>query len=377
MIPWSAIWVTEKPDEERRRSKASPRGGDSEARVRAAFRLQAEWCRNLGSPFTALLCDLAAERLDRSTGIGETILGWEGDPDSKADSVPLRFAGALNGLVRKGLLPELHRLYPPNPLPDGDVLWPRVQEALSAAEANIEPWLALAPQTNEIGRSSILFAGLCWLWARYPLPMRLYEVGASAGLNLNLDRYAYRFGEDVFGAAGAALFLTPEWEGGTPPNLTPRVVSREGCDLSPLDATSSKDRERLLAYVWPDQVARVKRLVSAFAIAQHHPVRIERSDAARWVEAKIATSPAWGEQQVLLHSIAFQYFPKDGQDRITAHMERAGAAATRDAPLAWLRFEVDPELDKAFSLRLRLWPTGEDHLLALGDPHGRWVKWLA
>ena len=366
--------MTGKREEEKRRSKSAS-SPQSEEKVRAAFRQQAEWCLKMGSPFTALLCSLAAERLDRSTSIGATILDWQGDPDAKADSVPLRFAAALNGLVRKGLLPELQRLYPPNPLPDGDILWPKVQDALSAAEANIEPWLALAPQTNEVGRSSILFAGLCWLAARYPLPMRLYEIGASAGLNLNLDRYAYRFGEDVFGAAGAALFLTPEWEGGTPPNLTPRVVSREGCDLSPIDAASPKDRERLLAYVWPDQALRVKRLTSAFAIAAHHPVRIERSDAARWVEAKIAATSAWGELQVLFHSVAFQYFPKDSQDRITAHMERAGGSATRDAPLAWLRFEVDPEVDRGCSLRLRVWPTGEDHFLATGEPHGRWVKW--
>jgi hypothetical protein len=288
----------------------------------------------------------------------------------------LRFAGALNGLVRRGLLPELARLYPPNPLPDREILWLKVADALSTAENHIRPWLALAPQTNEVGRSSILFAGLCWLWAHYPLPMHLYEIGASAGLNLNLDRYAYRFGEEVLGAMGAALFLAPEWKGEAPPNLSPRVASRAGCDLSPIDTTLSRDRERLLAYVWPDQADRVKRLTAALAIAARHPVGIERSDAAAWVERRIELTAAGGEQRVLLHSIAFQYFAKDVQERIIAHMERARASATRDSPLAWLRFEVDPELDKAYSLRLKVWP-GEDHLLALGDPHGRWVKWLA
>lgn len=354
-----------------------PNSDERELRVREAFRRQAEWCRNLGSPFTALICTLAAERLDRSTKIGAAILGWPGDPDSRADSVPLRFAGALNGLVRKGRLPALKSLYPPNPLPEGDILWPRIAAILSAAETEIAPWLASPPQTNEVARSSILFAGLCWLAARYPLPMHLYEVGASAGLNLNLDRYAYRFGEDVFGAMGAALFLTPDWEGASPPNLSPRVASRSGCDLAPIDTTSREDRERLLAYVWPDQADRVKRLTAALTIATHHPVKIERSDAAPWVERRIAATPAWGEAQVLFHSIAFQYFPKDTQQRIIGHMVKAGAAATRDAPLAWLRFEIDPERDNAFSLRLRLWPQGDDHVLALGDPHGRQVKWLA
>lgn len=359
----------------RRPSKVETSPEESEARVRAAFRVQAEWCRTLGSPFMSLLCALAAERLDRSTSVGEAILAWQGDPDAKADSIPLRFAGALNGLVRKGRLPELARLYPPNPLPDGEALWAAVAKAITTSGSEIEPWLDLAPQTNEVGRASILYAGLCWLWAHFPLPMRLYEVGASAGLNLNLDRYAYRFGEDVFGAMGAALFLTPEWEGSSPPTMTPRVVARAGCDVSPLDVSLPQDRERLLAYVWPDQAPRVKRLNAAFAIAQHHAIHVEKRDAAVWVESRIGATPAWGEMQVLFHSIAFQYFPKASQDRITAHMERIGAAATRDTPLAWMRFEADPELEKAFSLRIRVWP-GDDHLLATGDAHGRWVKWM-
>lgn len=354
--------------------EASP--DDSEARVREAFRLQAEWCGKLGSPFTALLCTLAAEGLDRSTPVGETILSWQGDPTARADSVPLRLAGALNGLVRKGRLPELARFYPPNPLPAGEAFWPAVQKALATAGTEIEPWLDGAPQTNEVGRSAILYAGLCWLWAHYPLPMRLFEVGASAGLNLNLDRYAYRFGEDAFGSAGSALFLTPDWEGSPPPNLTPRVMSREGCDLSPIDATSAQDRERLLAYLWPDQTQRLKRLTAALAIAQRHPVKIEHADAAAWVERKFGHAAAWGEQRVLFHSVAFQYFPVASQKRIASHMEEVGASASRDAPLAWLRFEVDPELDKTCSLRLRVWP-GDDHLLATGDAHGRSVKWLA
>ncbi len=54
-------------------------------------------------------------------------------------------------------------------------------------------------------------------------------------------------------------------------------------------------------------------------------------------------------------------------------VERSGAAATRTAPLAWLRMEAK-NMDTC-ELRLRLWPTGRDRLLATCGFHGQFAKW--
>ena len=63
------------------------------------------------------------------------------------------------------------------------------------------------------------------------------------------------------------------------------------------------------------------------------------------------------------------------QERIAAHMARIGEES--EAPLAWLRFELDPELGNRFSLRLRQWPGGKETLLAIAGPHGSPVEWMA
>ena len=64
-------------------------------RVRAAFRRQAAACRELGSPFTALVCDLCAERLDAASPAGAAVLGWPGDPqEDAADWLERRLAAA-------------------------------------------------------------------------------------------------------------------------------------------------------------------------------------------------------------------------------------------------------------------------------------------
>ena len=79
--------------------------------------------------------------------------------------------------------------------------------------------------------------------------------------------------------------------------------------------------------------------------------------------------------RVVLHSIAFQYFPEESRRRITAAMESAGSAAALASPLVWLRYEHDPD-DERTTLRLRTWP-GQESLLAYCHPHGSVVHWVA
>ncbi|MBP0650232.1 DUF2332 family protein, partial [Mycobacterium tuberculosis] len=113
------------------------------------------------------------------------VLDWPGArPDAGGDSVPLRLAGALNGLVRAGRLPALARLYPPTALPDPETFSAALLAAIREADADLLPWLESAPQTNEVGRSVQIFAGLSVLAAETGLTLALYELGASAGLNL-------------------------------------------------------------------------------------------------------------------------------------------------------------------------------------------------
>jgi hypothetical protein len=214
------------------------------------------------------------------------------------------------------------------------------------------------------------------LAARHALPVALYELGPSAGLNLMLDRFRYRLGETDSGDPGSPLFLCPVWEGGSPPVASVRVVARRGVDLHPLDITRAEDRERLLAYVWPDQRQRLADLAAAIAIAQSDPPRIDQGDAAGWIEANLAIEGEAGITRVVTHTIAIHYFPPDTRSRIETHLSRLGAAATDVSPFAWLRFEFDPAANNLPTLSLTVWPGGEEMKLAVGHPHGRLLRWL-
>jgi hypothetical protein len=342
----------------------------TEAAVRAAFARQAHWAEKLGSPFMVQLCALLGERLDRDTAVGRRVLDWPGSADSFADALPLRLTGGLHALVRRGDMPGLAACYPPNRVPDSDAFWAALRPVL--AEPDLLPWLDSAPQTNEVGRSAVLMSGLLALAHRFPKPVELLELGASAGLNLVLDRYGYDLGGIRAGDPVSPLRLKPEWKGPPPPEARVEVATRRGVDLNPLDPR--RDGDRLLAYVWPDQSRRLAQLEAALAIAAEDPPEVEPGDAAGWIEATLVQAQAAGTARVVLHSVAFQYFPDAAKARIAAAIEEAGAAATETAPLAWLRYEHDPG-DERITLRLRTWP-GEERLLAHCHPHGSSIRWL-
>ncbi len=343
------------------------------------FHSQAAACRRLGSPFTAHLSERLVALLGDDTGLWRCVQGWAGDP--RDDALALRLCGGLHALARGGDAPRLTAAYPPAPLAA-----PGFDEAVAAAIRTHDGWLtaliAGPPQTNEVARSGILLGGLLTIAARTGLPIELFEIGGSAGLNLLLDRYAYRLGEGrAWGDPSSPVNLSCEWRGATPPLDVPlTIVTRRCSDQAPIDAADPAARLRLLAHIWPDQPERLSRIEAALALAVRKGVRVERADAAEWVEALLRRPAPRGRTRVLMHSIMWQYMPAATRRFIAAAMERAGAKATEATPLAWLRLEPD-SLAGVPAILLDLWPRtrfrGQDRLLGRGDWHGRWAEWAS
>lgn len=347
------------------------------AGIAAAFAKQAAFCRFSGSPLTALVCEAAMLAIDERSATGRAIIAWPGEPS--ADALMMRFTGGCNALVRAGATPALAALYPPATLPDVAAMAAALRAVLAdpGLDARLCGWLAGPPQTNEVARSGVLMPGLMAIAAATRLPLRLFELGSSAGLNLNLDRFGYALGGVAAGDAGSALQLAPAWTGSPPPAATVTIAARRGVDINPLNIADAATRARLMAYVWPDQAERVARATAAMALAQAFPPPVERGDAGEWVEAHVSTLS--GSVAVVFHSIAWQYFPLATQARIAAHMAATGATATADASLAWLRYEMDDATQAELpTLRLTLWDGGAptETLLARVHPHGAFVQWL-
>jgi hypothetical protein len=315
------------------------------------------------------------ENIESGGGSAAAVADWQGDP--RADALPIRLAGALHALVLSGAQPRLGQLYPGGGSEDPLALRATIDLVIDQEQAHIARYLAHPPQTNETLRSAVLLGGFVTVAREFALPMRLLEIGASAGLNTIWDKYRYRLGATDFGPATSPVLLETEWQGPLPdlamPEIQmPEIQSRASCDRSPIDLQDPAQRLRLRSYVWADQRLRLARLEGAISLALATGIQVEKADAAEWLARQLA-QPTDRAVTVIYHSVMWQYLLPATRQRLRELMEQAG----QGSPLAWLRFEPSAASGQ-FELRLTRWRGGvrDERLLATAHPHGAQVRWL-
>lgn len=185
-----------------------------------------------------------------------------------------------------------------------------------------------ATQTNEPGRCAVLLPVL----AALPQPLALLEVGASAGLCLYPDRYAYRYNDHALGTGDTAFGCAAT--GVAPPDRLPEVVWRAGLDLNPLRVTEAADVAWLDALVWPEHTHRRARLRTAAAVAAADPPLLVRGDLVDDLPALAARAPAGATLVVFHTSVLYQ---------VPAPRRAAFVDAVRRLPGHWISNE-SPEV---------------------------------
>jgi hypothetical protein len=224
-------------------------------------------------------------------------------------------------------------------------------------------------QTNEAARCATLLPAL----ATIPGPVALIEVGASAGLCLQLDRYSYDYGSiRLAGTDPGAPVLRCELCGSTPVPLTmPDVAWRAGLDLNPLDPANPEDREWLRCLVWPGQSERLSRLDAVLATAERHPVTVAQGDLVDDLAALVLQAPR-DASVVVFHTAVLAYLEPARRREFARLIDELG--------VRWLSNEAAEVLpgttplrrdDSAFVLALDTEP------IALTHPHGDWIEWFS
>lgn len=222
-------------------------------------------------------------------------------------------------------------------------------------------------QTNEPRRCAVLLPAL----AEIEGPLALLEVGASAGLCLYPDRYAYRYGDVLLG--GSPVVLDCAVRGPVPiPNALPSIVWRGGLDLHPLDVRADEDVRWLEALIWPEEVDRFAILRRAVEVARRDPVLVRSGDLTTDLAAAAADAPA-DATLVVFHSAVLAYLDAGQRQRFRDAVQTLAAAR----PTVWLSNEgpgvvVDvpvPDGPVPFVL------ARGDVPLAYADPHGGWLDW--
>jgi hypothetical protein len=341
--------------------------------IKSIFKTQAQICAAFGSTFYAGLMGRAADDLD--VEIRALFAPWDGLPLEAvvAAAVALRFLGALNDLALSGEDLALTAAFPP--VSDPEAARAAARAAIRRDPARFHAFMAHEPQTNEVRRSACLLPGFLTIAAETGLPLACFELGASAGLNQLWRRFRYNFGAaGVWGDPASPVRLTADWTGPPPPLAAKlSLASVAACDRKPIDIADPVQRRRLEAYIWPDQAERIERFEAAVAMALASAMKVDKADALDWTRAHCA--PQNGLATVIYHSIFWQYLPEEAQASLRAAIETHGAAATPEAPLAWLRMEPPDGSPMPIELWLTLWPGGQARKLATVHAHGASVDW--
>jgi len=349
---------------------------DARATLLATLAENADVARLSPSPFYARLLDGMADDVRAGGPCWSLLQPYATEPAT--EYFPFRALAGVHYEVLAGERPDLAAHFPSvGGDGDADAAWPLVREVLAGRDPELVAEFGHPLQTNETSRCGALIGGFCEVAAATGLPLRVLELGASAGLNLHFDRYRYEQDGRAFGPPDSPIVFRDYWEGGTPRLDAPlRVAARAGCDLSPLDPAREADCLALQSYVWPDEAGRLADLRAALAIARANPVLVDAESADTWIARQLATLPE-GQATVVYHSVFWTYVPEPVRDRIAAALADASARATEVAPLAWLRYDEGAADPRVVELRLTQWPGGEERLLGTGRHHAHPVRWLA
>src|SRR3954453_9680243 len=220
----------------------------SRAAVAEIVRTQAQGCTMLGSTLYAGLLERGAADVEAGGPCWEVLAPFE-EWDFGSAYV-LRMMGAVNRLVLTGSAPQLEPHFAPGG--DADTAGDPFLGLLHERGAEVRDIaVERGVQTNEVGRCAALAPALLSLSGGKPL--RLLELGASAGLNLRFDAYRY---ESLWGDPQSPVQLVDRYSGDVAPFAAAphvEVLERRGCDRAAVDAASDDGALTLLSYVWPDQ----------------------------------------------------------------------------------------------------------------------------
>lgn len=272
----------------------------------------------------------------------------------------------IHSLLMQDPAQQLARHYPDlsdDPAPVEEVAGPFREFVLEHQAELVEIGRTRHTQTNEVRRCTALLPAI---WETGLSRFHLIDLGTSAGLNLAIDRYHYRWDGLEWGPR-APITLDCSLRGRAPAPEEIEVLSRTGLDLNPLDPSDPGDRLWLEALIWPEQTDRRQRLQAAFDMYPATDVDLVAGDAVETLGSTLS-GLSGDEPVVVMHSFALNQFSREQRSVVDEEL----SAARRARPLWRVSMELLDWSDEAAKLPL---DDGSGPVaVGTAQPHGEWLE---
>lgn len=230
--------------------------------------------------------------------------------------------GAVQYLMAQSDDQELGSYYPnfaSEPAPFDSIGPVFTSFVLANEEAIVEIGSSRYTQTNECRRCVAL---LPMIWLTGVTRFHLVDLGTSAGLNLALDRYRYRWGDIGWGPQ-SPVELKANARGPLPEPREFDILSRTGLDLNPIDPGNAVDRLWLESLVWPEHHERRERLKRALEVAARTTIKFVSGDILEVLPGVLESIPT-DAAVVVMNSFVLNQFSPEQKEELDLLLSTAG-----------------------------------------------------
>ena len=295
--------------------------------------------------------------------------------------VPNLLFAAVHYLLLRGAAHALTSFYAsltPDPSPAGDS-YAHFRGFCMEHESELRDLVSTSlVQTNEVARCSYLRPAFAFIAEETQgQPLSLVDVGASAGLNLLWDRYAYDYKDHGLAGDGRSpVRIEVETRGDRSPPIphdSPSVAFRTGIDLNPVDVTDPDSALWLRALVWPGHERRAGRLQAAMSLALSDPPALVAGNALHVLPEILANVPA-RTTLCIFHNHTLNQFSQGDRRQFSSLVDEC--SQDREVYLLSAEGRRGQNFVNLDLARIRN-GNRSVHELAKVDPHGKWLEWIA
>ncbi|MHA2276735.1 MAG: DUF2332 family protein [Candidatus Kariarchaeaceae archaeon] len=208
----------------------------------------------------------------------------------------------------------------------------------------------------------------------------LLELGTSAGLLLNYDKYGINYlnQNQISGDSNSEVQIECAVMGDVIPPIfdLPKIKKKIGVDLYPINCTDSDNALWLLSLVWPKNIKRFETLKNAIEVCQKNPPEFEliSGDGFQNIEKYLEEYDDPGATLCIYHSFAINQISKGDAEEYYDKLKLFSSKSNNT--IFELRINWLP--DSKHQLVLHEIKDGEISTTELANVHhhGRWIEWL-